>query len=138
MELTEKATAADAIEVRTEAEAPTSIDFTATTGLRGVCAVAVVVIVGNFFLGFADTPEHVSLDYHTCVSIFFVVSGVLIASLYGSKLTATGCCWVAHPNNLRFYKTRAARIVPLYYLTLSPMTRKEVDAAPRGGVFTQF
>ena len=88
-----KTTEGDASNTSTEASSlpvKKRFDFSATTGVRGVCAL--VVIAGNFFHYFckpADDLEdfqNISLDYHTAVTLFFVISGVLMASLYNGKL----------------------------------------------------
>ena len=94
-------------------------DFDATTGLRGVCCL--LVIAGNFthfFSAIPSDPEqyhHHVFDYHSPVSMFFIMSGVLLASLYGHKLEAR--TWA--PVNRSFWRKRAARLVPLYYLALA-------------------
>ena len=97
-------------------------DFDATSGLRGICCL--LVIAGNFSHFFSSIPSdpeaysHYTFDYHTPVTLFFVMSGVLLASLYGDKLSNGPCtCWSA-PANRTFWRKRAARLTPLYYLAL--------------------
>jgi peptidoglycan/LPS O-acetylase OafA/YrhL len=81
--------------------------------LDGIRAVAIIlVIIGH---GLWETPWHLSalLFGYTGVAVFFVLSGYLITAVLLAEETATGKVSLR-----RFYKRRAMRIFPAFYVFL--------------------
>ena len=105
-------------------------DMIPFNGLRGVCAMAIllghqtdlfvgrrnVVIGDDSSDGISDTfnDQSIGLEYLQAVSLFFLLSGIPLARLYGG---ATGKVDTRR-GAIVFWKKRAARLAPVYYLAL--------------------
>ena len=89
--------------------------FNALTGLRAVAAIMVFLYHNRkTWIGFLPNPLlQVLNEFHTGVSVFFVLSGFLIAYTYGEQPTQS------RDNYRRYLLVRLARIFPFYLLLLS-------------------
>lgn len=95
--------------------ANSKIRFSALTGVRFL-AVCLVFIYHNRKYWRANLhPELIRLinEFHVGVSLFFVLSGFLIAYTYQDKPLS------AASNYVKYFLVRCARILPLYWLILS-------------------
>eukprot|EP00957_Ditylum_brightwellii_P058187 4412510-Ditylum_brightwellii.AAC.1 len=85
-------------------------------GLRGVCAMA--IFLGHQTDNFLASPFHgqsvvVGLEYLQAVSLFFLLSGIPLVRLYSTPKKFND--WAG---TVDFWRKRAARLAPMYYLTL--------------------
>ena len=91
-------------------------EVTALTGLRGVAALGVTVFhyYANLDTGLTDPLNTAVRRGYLLVDLFFVLSGLVMAMTYGAGfLAAPGfATWRG------FMLRRAARILPLYFVTL--------------------
>eukprot|EP00756_Hemistasia_phaeocysticola_P013210 Hpha_TRINITY_DN15257_c0_g1::TRINITY_DN15257_c0_g1_i3::g.65124::m.65124 len=98
------------------AEGGGMVDMEPFNGLRGLCAL--MIFVGHQTDIFLTSPFKgqavvVGLEYLQAVTLFFILSGIPLARLYSStgKVRTWAGTWV-------FWRKRAARLFPIYYLTL--------------------
>eukprot|EP00756_Hemistasia_phaeocysticola_P013208 Hpha_TRINITY_DN15257_c0_g1::TRINITY_DN15257_c0_g1_i1::g.65120::m.65120 len=98
------------------AEGGGMVDMEPFNGLRGLCAL--MIFVGHQTDIFLTSPFKgqtvvIGLEYLQAVTLFFLLSGIPLARLYSStgKVRTWAGTWV-------FWRKRAARLFPIYYLTL--------------------
>ncbi|MFT3822325.1 MAG: acyltransferase [Chitinophagaceae bacterium] len=94
---------------------PPRTTFAALTGIRAIAAIMVFLYHHRKFW-YSFMPEVISRflnEFHTGVSLFFVLSGFLIAFTYEDKPMQNGNSY------LRYLLIRLARIFPVYLLLLS-------------------
>ncbi|MBL7810635.1 MAG: acyltransferase [Bacteroidetes bacterium] len=95
----------------------THLRFDALTGIRCIAASMVFVYHNRkYWRGFMPQPllQWVN-EWHMGVSLFFVLSGFLIAWTYGRQPLQSG------KDYLRYFLQRMARILPVYWLVLSAL-----------------
>jgi len=83
--------------------------FPALTGLRALAAWLIFFLHTNSF-EFGSLPNRVINEFHLGVTVFFVLSGLLIGVRYGRRL-AVSRQWLGN-----YVRHRFARIYPLYFL----------------------
>lgn len=108
---------------------PEPARFNALTGFRCLAACLVFVYHNRKYWRNSLPVEVIRLlnEFHIGVSLFFVLSGFLIAYTYGEKpLQSPGAYW-------RYIGLRLARIMPLYWLIL---TCYYIDTPYSKGAFT--
>ncbi len=79
--------------------------FSNLDGMRGVCALIVVIMHSDLILNTGHLLNHGYL----CVDAFFVLSGFVIALTYERRLKATISFW-------EFLRARARRLLPVHFL----------------------
>jgi peptidoglycan/LPS O-acetylase OafA/YrhL len=105
------------------------------TALRGVCAIIVMVLHLTF--GFAPDQAQIFLRFrpYLAVDVFFLMSGLVMAHVYGASLARDPRQGAAD-----FLRARVARIYPLHVMTLCavivivtiwPYTGNDVDFSLR-------
>lgn len=94
---------------------PPPVRFDALTGFRCLAACMVFVYHNRKYWRTELHPEFLRLinEFNTGVSLFFVLSGFLIAYTYGSKPLQSFSAY------LKYVLLRMARILPLYWLILT-------------------
>jgi peptidoglycan/LPS O-acetylase OafA/YrhL len=83
--------------------------FPALTGLRALAAWLIFFHHTNSF-DRGSLPDRIISEFHVGVSVFFVLSGLLIGVRYGRQF-ALSHQWLSH-----YVRQRFARIYPLYFL----------------------
>jgi peptidoglycan/LPS O-acetylase OafA/YrhL len=83
--------------------------FPALTGLRALAAWLIFFHHTNSFT-LGSLPDRIISEFHLGVTVFFVLSGLLIGVRYGRQLTVSRQ-WLGN-----YVRHRVARIYPLYFL----------------------
>jgi peptidoglycan/LPS O-acetylase OafA/YrhL len=83
---------------------PTKLRLRGLDGLRGVCALTVVLLHSELLFNAGAIFCHGYL----AVDVFFMLSGFVIAASYGARLADGLSAWT-------FLKARVARLAPVYW-----------------------
>jgi peptidoglycan/LPS O-acetylase OafA/YrhL len=83
------------------------------TALRGICAIIIIVL--HMMIAFAPEQAHVFGRFrpYLTVDLFFLMSGLVMAHVYGASLARDP--W---RNAMSYLRARFARIYPLHFVTL--------------------